>query len=122
MTIKTINYAKKLKEAGIPEPQAYAQVEVFTSIIADATHEMATKQEIQHCESQLELKIDKLDFRVAGLEKRMDGFDKRMDGFDKRMDNFDTRLGSLSMAFKWGLGMGLTYLTILMTVFQFLRH
>lgn len=126
MTKKIINYIKRLEEAGFPESQAYAQVEVFASIAADTTQENVTKQEIarletdlrqdiQLCESRLELKIDKLDFRVEGLEKRMDGFDKRMDGFDKRIDGLSTTM-------KWGFGMMLTYLTILISVFQFIRH
>ncbi len=125
MTSVTFDYIKKLEQAGIPPEQARAQVEVFTAITEATSKEAVAKQEferlekdirndIERSESRLELKIDKLDFKVSGLEKKMDGF-------DKRMDNFEGRINTLGITFKWGLGTGLTYLTLLMALFQFLK-
>jgi hypothetical protein len=50
----TLTYAKRLEDAGIPRPQAEAQVQVLAEIVET---ELATKNDIQHALKELEYRL-----------------------------------------------------------------
>jgi len=50
----TLQYAKKLKEAGVPEKQAEVQAEALSEIIED---KIATKQDLKELEYRLIIKM-----------------------------------------------------------------
>lgn len=54
LAFDTLMYAKKLREAGVPENQAEVQAEAMAEIVED---KLATKQDLRNLELTLELKI-----------------------------------------------------------------
>jgi len=115
----TFDYIKRLEQAGYSYQQAEAHVEVLSSLTQDITMQCVTKTELEHLEkdithqiekteNRLKYEIDKLDLRIVGVEKRIDGVEKRID--------------TLSANMKWLAGVSLTYLTVLITVVQFIKH
>jgi hypothetical protein len=65
-TFDTLMYAKKLREAGVPEKQAEVQAEALKEIIEN---NLATKKDIEELkvslENKLELKIKDLEYRLT---------------------------------------------------------
>jgi hypothetical protein len=53
----TLQYAKKLKEAGVPEKQAEVQAEALAEIVEDR---ITTKQDLKELEVRLDLKLAEL--------------------------------------------------------------
>jgi len=88
MTFDTLSYARRLKQAGVPEAQAEA--------MADATHELliqdfATKGDIAALKSDIAV----LRSEITALDQRLNG---RIDALDQRLtsaiDALDQRLTS----------------------------
>lgn len=50
----TLAYAKKLKEAGVPERQAEVQAETFAEMVEER---MATKQDVKELELRMDVKL-----------------------------------------------------------------
>ena len=58
ITFDTLAYAKRLRDAGVPEPQAEAQAAALADALRQNAGELATKADLK----ELELRLD------AGLE------------------------------------------------------
>ena len=69
---------------------------------------------------KLESRVDVLSGRMDGFEKRIDGFEKRMDVFEKRMDGFDSRLDSRLSNIQTYVGLGIAFITMIITLYTFL--
>jgi len=70
-TFDTLAYAKRLREAGVPEPQAEAQAGALADALRQNAGELATKQDVQELRLDIrremaELKADLLKW-VIGL-------------------------------------------------------
>ena len=70
-TFDTLAYAKRLREAGVPEPQAEAQAGALADALRQNAGELATKQDMQELRLDIrremaELKADLLKW-VIGL-------------------------------------------------------
>jgi hypothetical protein len=61
ITFDTLMYAKKLKEAGVPEKQAEIQAEALRDIIEN---NLATKVDIETMRDKLETKITELEYKI----------------------------------------------------------
>jgi len=61
VTFDTLQYAKKLKEAGVPERQAKIQAEALSEIIED---KIATKQDLKELETSLRQEMKELEYRL----------------------------------------------------------
>lgn len=57
ITFDTLQFAKKLKEAGVPERQAEVQAEAMAEIIEER---LATKLDLEKLEAKIDLKIAEL--------------------------------------------------------------
>jgi hypothetical protein len=79
--IDTLKFARKLKEAGVPEKQAEAQAEVLGEAFLYNLDEIVTR--------------DYLDSRLAPIHARLDNLEARMDGLEARMDRLETRMGDI---------------------------
>jgi len=53
-TFDTLGYFEKLKDAGVPEAQAKAQVEVIRDVVED---KLATKQDLKELELRLTIRF-----------------------------------------------------------------
>ena len=58
----TLMYAKKLREAGVPEKQAEVQAEALREIMEN---NLATKSDLKEVETKLEAKIRELEYRFT---------------------------------------------------------
>ena len=63
LAIDTLDYARKLIDAGVPEKQAEAQARVLAEIVESS---LATKRDIKELELKIELKIEQI---KSGLTK-----------------------------------------------------
>ena len=70
MTFDTLAYAKRLCDAGVPEPQAQAQAAALADALRQSAGELATKQDLQ--ELRLDLGHEMAELR-ADLLKCMIG-------------------------------------------------
>ena len=81
----TLKFARKLKEAGVPDKQAEAQAEVLGEAFLYNLDEIVTR--------------DYLDSRLAPVNARLDGIDARMDSMDARFDGIDAHLNRIDQRF-----------------------
>lgn len=57
LAIDTLDYARKLIDAGVPEKQAEVQARVLAEIVESS---LATKRDIKELELKIELKIEQI--------------------------------------------------------------
>lgn len=88
----TLKFARKLKEAGVPDQQAEAQAEVLGEAFLYNLNEIVTRD-------YLDPRLDNLCARIDGVESRLDGIDARLDGIDARLDGMDARLNAVDQRF-----------------------
>ena len=88
----TLEYARKLQEAGVTAPQAAAHARALADALSEA---VATPSDLHSMEERLTGRIDALDVRLSG---RIDALDARLSGrmetLDGRIDALDTTLGA----------------------------
>ncbi len=58
----TLAYAKKLKEAGVPERQAEVQAEAMAELVEER---LATKQDLKEIEVSLKYEIKEMEMRMT---------------------------------------------------------
>lgn len=63
ITFDTLKFVHKLRDSGMPEPQAEALAEAFKQISSEA--ELATRQDIRELELRLEAKISDIKFDLV---------------------------------------------------------
>jgi len=56
-TFDTLAYAKRLREAGVPEPQAEAQSAALADALRQNAGELATKADLRELELRLTIKL-----------------------------------------------------------------
>ena len=81
----TLKFARKLKEAGVPEKQAEAQAEVLGEAFLYNLDEIVTRD-------YLDAKLAKVHARLDGLTGRTDSLEARLDTVEARLENVEARL------------------------------
>ncbi len=106
LAFDSLRYARRLREAGVPEPQADAQAElmaeafgfyadnIVTRDYLDAVVRAAFAEQEQRFE-QIERRFQQMDHRLDGLDRRLDGLDRRLDELERRLDKLGMRLDKL---------------------------
>ena len=106
----TLEYARRLQDAGIAAPQAEAQARA----LADAlTGRVASPSDLDALEARLVSRIDafdrRLNGRIDGLEGRIDALDSRLngriDGLEGRIDGRIDKLAGSFDTLKWLVGL-----------------
>jgi hypothetical protein len=106
----TLEYARRLQDAGIAAPQAEAQARA----LADAlTGRVASPSDLDALEARLVSRIDafdrRLNGRIDGLEGRIDALDSRLngriDGLEGRIDGRIEKLAGFVDTLKWLVGL-----------------
>jgi len=69
ITFDTLAYAKRLREAGIPESQAEAQAAALVDVLKESAGELATRNDI----TALRQDINRLESRINVMEERTEG-------------------------------------------------
>ncbi len=54
----TLAYAKRLRDAGVPEPQAEAQAAALAEALKSSAGELATKADLKELELRLETRLE----------------------------------------------------------------
>ena len=68
ITFDTLQYARKLKEAGVPDQQAEIQAEALREIIED---KLATKIDLKQLENELRKEIENVKKEIKSVEERL---------------------------------------------------
>ena len=87
----TLKFARKLKEAGVPEPQAEAQAEILAEAFLHNLDEMVTR--------------DYLDARIAEFQTRIEtrltsSFNERFAAVDNHLNEIDKRFVEINGKFR----------------------
>jgi hypothetical protein len=108
VSLDTLEYARRLREAGFSEQQAEGQARALAAAMTDAlaTKEdlralaLATKQDLRELESHIDARFAQVDVRFARVEARFAQVDVRIDALEKHLD---TRLVELEKRFEMRL-------------------
>lgn len=66
-------------------------------------------------------RFEQVDKRLSQVDKRLDQVDKRFEQINKRFDQVDKRFESLFTRLTVIMGIGFTMMTVLITVFKFIK-
>ncbi|MBF0310178.1 MAG: DUF1640 domain-containing protein [Magnetococcales bacterium] len=74
ITFDTLQFVRRLKDAGIPEPHAEAISEAFKEAQVTQASELAAKRDLKELEGQLSTKADmaKIEARIRELELKVE--------------------------------------------------
>jgi chromosome segregation ATPase len=94
----THKFIRRLRDAGISEPQAEAFTDAFRDVAAEA--EVATKRDIERLEAKIDrdlaplrADIGHLDGKIDRLEEKLDGkIDRLEEKLDGKIDRLEERL------------------------------
>jgi hypothetical protein len=97
----TLKFARKLKEAGVPNEQAEAQAEVLGEAFLYNLDQIVTRD-------YMDPRLEKIEAHMDGIDVRLDGIDARLDGIEARLNTMDQRFIKIDGQFRlmyWMLGM-----------------
>jgi hypothetical protein len=87
----TLGYAKRLRDSGVPQPQAEAHAEAARDFVMA---ELVTKTDLQ----------TNLQVLSAHFDARLANFDVNLANFDAKLANMDAKLDTLSLRLTVRLG------------------
>jgi hypothetical protein len=87
----TLGYAKRLRDSGVPQPQAEAHAEAARDFVMA---ELVTKTDLQ----------TNLQVLSAHFDAKLANFDVKLANFDARLANMDAKLDTLSLRLTVRLG------------------
>ena len=92
ITIDTLAYARRLREAGFSEQQAEGQAQALAAAMTDT---LATKQDLRELEARVDARFTHVDARFDKIEARFDYSEKHIDTrFAEIEKRFELRLES----------------------------
>jgi chromosome segregation ATPase len=93
VTLDTLAYARRLREAGFSEAQAEGQAEALAAVMTDA---LATKQDLRELAAHMDTRFAQVDARFAQIVGQFGQVDGRFAQVDARFEylerHIDTRL------------------------------
>lgn len=97
IALDTLEYARRLRDAGFTEEQADGQAH---ALAAAMTNSLATKEDLKALEVRTGARFDSMEARIDGrfeaIETRISGLDATMDArFDAHSARIDSRLADL---------------------------
>ena len=113
IALDTLDYARRLREAGFTEQQAEGQARALAAAMTDA---LATKQDLRELEARLDARFAQVDGRFAQVDARIDSLERHLDTrlveLEKRVEvrfnehdaRFDGRLADLEHRMTLRLG------------------
>ena len=76
IALDTLDYARRLREAGFTEQQAEGQARALAAAMTDA---LATKQDLRELETRLDARFAQVDGRFAQVDARIDSLERHLD-------------------------------------------
>lgn len=99
LAFDSLRYARRLREAGVPEPQADAQAELMAEAFGFYADNIVTRDYLDAVLSagfgEQAKRFERIETRLNTLEARLDALDARLDKLDARLDKFEERLEKL---------------------------
>ncbi|WP_027948850.1 hypothetical protein [Haliea salexigens] len=99
LAFDSLRYARRLREAGVPEPQADAQAELMAEAFGFYADNIVTRDYLDAVLragfGEQAQRFERIETRLNTLEARLDALDARLDKLDARLDKFVTRLEKL---------------------------
>ena len=99
LAFDSLRYARRLREAGVPEPQADAQAELMAEAFGFYADNIVTRDYLDAVLragfGEQAQRFERIETRLNTLEARLDALDARLDKLDARFDKFDARLEKL---------------------------
>ncbi|HAN27794.1 MAG TPA: hypothetical protein DCP75_08770 [Haliea salexigens] len=99
LAFDSLRYARRLREAGVPEPQADAQAELMAEAFGFYADNIVTRDYLDAVLragfGEQAQRFERIETRLNTLEARLDTLDARLDKLDARFDKFDARLEKL---------------------------
>lgn len=99
LAFDSLRYARRLREAGVPEPQADAQAELMAEAFGFYADNIVTRDYLDAVLragfGEQTQRFERIETRLNTLEARLDALDARLDKLDARFDKFDPRLEKL---------------------------
>ena len=99
LAFDSLRYARRLREAGVPEPQADAQAELMAEAFGFYADNIVTRDYLDAVLragfGEQAQRFERIETRLNTLEARLDALDARLDKLDARLDKFDARLEKL---------------------------
>jgi len=108
LTFDSLRYARRLRESGMPEPQADVQAELMAESFGAIAEKVLTKAHFEAVlnarfaeqNAKLEAKLDqRFAEQDAKLEKRFASIDERFANIDERFASIDQRFMSIEQRF-----------------------
>ena len=94
----TLGYAKRLRDSGVPQPQAEAHAEAARDFVMA---ELVTKTDLQ---TNLQVLSAHFDAKLANFDVKFANFDVKLANFDAKLANMDAKLDTLSLRLTVRLG------------------
>lgn len=118
LVFDTLLYTKKLRDVGVPQPQAEVQAETIKELIAN---DLATKQDLK--ELEVALKRDMKELEVA-LKRDIAEVKRDMKEMEIRMTAETVKLISQAKVdmIKWLMGLFLAQTGVIFTLIKFYLH
>ena len=89
LALDTLEYAKRLREAGFSELQAEGQAHALAAAMTDS---IATKQDLSELETRIDARFAQVDARFSQVDARFEG---RLADLERRIT---LRLGGITVA------------------------
>lgn len=112
LALDTLEYARRLRQAGFTEQQAEGQARALAATMTDS---LATKDDLRESARSIEQRFDPLEKRLDALEKRLDALERRLDALEQRFEirleelekRLEIRMNELEQRFEAKLATGL---------------
>lgn len=99
LAFDSLRYARRLREAGVPEPQADAQAELMAEAFGFYADNIVTRDYLDAVLragfGEQAQRFERIETRLNTLEARLDALDARLDKLDAHLGKFVTRLEKL---------------------------
>jgi len=92
LAFDSLRYARRLREAGVPEPQADAQAELMAEAFGFYADNIVTRD---YLDAVLRAGFGEQTQRFERIETRLDTLETRLDRLEIRLDKLEARLGKL---------------------------
>ncbi len=102
LAFDTLRYARRLRDAGVPEPQADVQAEIMGEALASYSEQLLTKE---HFSQELNTRFTELDVRFAEIDSRFTQVDARFVGLESRFERRFLKIERVLLLHTWMLGL-----------------
>lgn len=92
LAFDSLRYARRLREAGVPEPQADAQAELMAEAFGFYADNIVTRD---YLDAVLRAGFGEQAQRFERIETRLNTLEARLDARNARLDKLDAHLGKL---------------------------